>query len=245
MRKLGLAVTVLETAERVLQRVTAPTVSAFYARVHSEEGVQLRTGVCITALIGDDRVRGVQLADGEVLAADLVIVGIGVVPNVKLAEAADLAVENGIVIDAHGRTSDPDIVAAGDCAAHPCPFTGQHLRLESVPNAGEHAKVAAATLCGKHKVISSLPWFWSDQYDLKLQIAGLNSGYDHVVLRGDPNVGRSFSCFYLRNGRLIAADCVNQPKDFLLSKQIISQGQSIDINYLAHADFDKQPLPRN
>jgi len=245
LRKLGLAVTVLETAERILQRVTAPAVSAFYARVHSEEGVQLRTGVCITALIGDDRVRGVQLADGEVLAADLVIVGIGVVPNVKLAEAADLAVENGIVIDAHGRTSDPDIVAAGDCAAHPCPFTGQHLRLESVPNAGEHAKVAAATLCGKHKVISSLPWFWSDQYDLKLQIAGLNSGYDHVVLRGDPNVGRSFSCFYLRNGRLIAADCVNQPKDFLLSKQIISQGQSIDINYLAHADFDKQPLPRN
>lgn len=228
LRGLGLAVTVLETAERVLQRVTAPAVSAFYARVHREHGVQLRTGVTIAALTGTDRVRGVQLADGEVIAADVVIVGIGVLPNVELAAAAGLAVDNGIVIDAHGLTSDPDIVAAGDCASHPCPFSGRHLRLESVPNAGEHAKVAAATLCGKDKAISALPWFWSDQYDLKLQIAGLNTGYDEVMVVGDAEQGRSLTACYLHAGRLIAADCINRPQDFLRLRKLLGDRQAPD-----------------
>lgn len=233
LRRLGLAVTVLETADRVLQRVTAPAVSAFYARVHREEGVVLRTGVTIAALTGEDRVRGVQLADGEVIPADLVIVGIGVVPEIELAEAAGLAVDNGIVIDAQARTSDPAIAAAGDCASHPCPHYGRRLRLESVPNAVEQAKVAAATLCGKNKTLAALPWFWSDQYDLKLQIAGLNAGHDAVVLRGDPETGRGFTCFYLREGRLIAADCVNRPQEFLFSKQAISLGLSPSPEQLA------------
>jgi len=222
LRKTGHAVTVLETAERVLQRVTAPAVSAFYARVHREEGVDLCTGVTIAALTGDDRVRGVQLADGEVIPADLVIVGIGVVPNTELAEAAGLAVDNGIVIDAQALTSDPDIVAAGDCASHPCPHAGRRLRLESVPNAGEHAKVAAATLCGKPAAISALPWFWSDQYDLKLQIAGLNTGYDEVRLQGDAMTGRHFSAWYYRDGRLLAVDCVNRPQDFMAARQALN-----------------------
>lgn len=248
LRKLGISVTVLETAERVLQRVTAPALSAFYARVHREEGVDLRTGVTITSLTstardGKVRVSGVQLADGEVIPADLVIVGIGVLPNVELAAAAGLAVDNGIVIDEQGRTSDPDIVAAGDCANYPCPRYIRRLRLESVPNAGEHAKVAAATLCGKTKTISALPWFWSDQYDLKLQIAGLNTGHDAVVLRGDPEAGRSFTAFYLREGRLIAADCVNRPQDFLFSKQAISQGLSIAPARLADAGQPLQLMP--
>ena len=223
LRKTGHAVTVLETAERVLQRVTAPAVSAFYARVHREEGVDLRTGVTIAALTGDDRVRGVQLADGEVIPADLVIVGIGVVPNVALAEAAGLAVDNGIVIDAQALTSDPDIVAAGDCASHPCPHAGRRLRLESVPNAGEHAKVAAATLCGKPAAISALPWFWSDQYDLKLQIAGLNTGYDEVRLQGDAMTERRFSAWYYHDGRLLAVDCVNRPQDFMAARQALNE----------------------
>lgn len=234
LRQLGHAVTVLETAERVLQRVTAPVVSAFYARVHREQGAVLRTGIGIAALIGDERVQGVVLDTGESLPADVVIAGIGVVPAVDLAREAGLAVDNGIVIDAQGLTSDPHIVAAGDCARFPCPFSGRPLRLESVPNAGEHAKVAAATLCGKPgqdgqpKAISALPWFWSDQYDLKLQIAGLNTGYDEVVLRGDPASGRSFSAFYLREGQLLAADCINRPQDFTAARRLIAAGITPD-----------------
>ena len=229
----GTSVTVLESAERVLQRVTAPEVSEFYARVHSEEGVELRTGVAVAAIEGDDCVRGVRLADGELLEADLVIIGIGVQPNTELAEAAGLTVDNGIVIDGSGLTSDPDIVAAGDCASYFLPRYDRHLRLESVPNAVEHAKVAAATMCGKPKTISALPWFWSDQYELKLQIAGLNDGYDDVVLRGDPKSGRSFACFYFKNGEMIAADCVNRPKEFMFSRLALNDRVPIDRSLLA------------
>lgn len=233
LRALGIAVTVLETAERVLQRVTAPQVSDFYARVHREEGVQLRTGVAITAIEGDRRVQGVRCADGELIAADLVIVGIGVQPNTELAEAAGLTVDNGILIDAHCLTSDPDIAAAGDCANFYSARYGRRLRLESVPNAGEHAKVAAAALCGKPGDISALPWFWSDQFDLKLQIAGLNQGHDKVVIRGDHQSGRSFSCFYFKDSHLIAADCINRPQEFLLSKKLIAEKLPIDRDKLA------------
>lgn len=232
LRALGITVTVLETAERVLQRVTAPEVSAFYERVHREEGVELRTAVSIAAIEGDDRVRGVRLNDGELIDADLVIVGIGVVPNSELAEAAGLLVDNGIVIDSTCVTTDPNIVAAGDCASHFIPRYHRHLRLESVPNAGEHAKVAAATLCGKTKTISALPWFWSDQYELKLQIAGLNHGYDDLILRGDPNTGRSFACFYIKRGEMIAADCINRPKEFMYSRRVINERLPIDLTRL-------------
>lgn len=244
LRKLDVEVTVLESADRVLQRVTAPEVSSFYARVHREEGVDLRTGVTIAAIEGDDRVRGVRLADGEYIAADLVIVGIGVQPNTELAETAGLAVDNGIVIDAQGLTSDPDIFAAGDCASHFTPRYNRRLRLESVPNAGEHAKVAAATMCGKSKEISTLPWFWSDQYDLKLQIAGLNTGYDEVVLRGDPNTGRGFACFYFTQGRMIAADCVNRPQEFMFSRRAVTERLSLDRSLLADADSPLSSLLR-
>ncbi len=236
LRKLGIEVTVLETAERVLERVTAPQVSVFYDRVHREEGVDLRTGVTVTAIEGDDRVRGVRLADGGFVDADLVIIGIGVVPNTELAEAAGLTVDNGVVIDDHCRTDDPDIVAAGDCASHVMARYGRRLRLESVPNAGEHAKVAAATMCGKAKSISALPWFWSDQYELKLQIAGLNDGYDSVVLRGDPAAGRDFACFYFDGEQMIAADCVNRPKEFMFSRRAIGERLPIDRSLLADPD---------
>ncbi|MBF6278387.1 MULTISPECIES: NAD(P)/FAD-dependent oxidoreductase [Nocardia] len=228
LRALGLEVTVLEAAERVLGRVTAPEVSAFFTRIHHGEGVTIRTGAVVEALSGDSRIREVLLVGGESISADLVIVGIGVEPNTELAAAAGLAVDNGIVIDDQARTSAPDIVAAGDCASHDMARYGRRIRLESVASAGEQAKVAAATLCGKNKEIAALPWFWSDQYDLKLQIAGLNTGYDEVVLSGDPERDRDFTCFYLRSGELIAADCVNRPRDFMFSKRVIAQNLPVD-----------------
>lgn len=228
LRALGLQVTVLEAMERVLERVTAPDVSAFFDRIHREENVDIRTGAVVEALSGDGRVSEVVLAGGESIPVDLLIVGIGVEPNTELAAAAGLAVDNGVVIDDQTRTADPDIVAAGDCASHDMARYGRRIRLESVPSAAEQAKVAAATICGKSKKITALPWFWSDQYDLKLQIAGLNTGYDEVVLSGDPSRDRDFTCFYLRAGELIAADCVNRPRDFMFSKKAITQQAAVD-----------------
>lgn len=228
LRALGLEVTVLEAMERVLERVTAPDVSAFFDRIHRDEGVNIRTGALVKALSGDGRIREVILAGGESIPADLVIVGIGVEPNTELAAAAGLVVDNGVVIDDQARTSDPAIVAAGDCASHDMARYGRRIRLESVPSAAEQAKVAAATVCGKSKKISALPWFWSDQYDLKLQIAGLNTGYDEVILSGDPTRDRDFTCFYLRAGELIAADCINRPRDFMFSKRAITQQAPVD-----------------
>lgn len=235
LRALGLEVTVLEATERVLERVTAPEVSAFFDRIHRDEGVDIRTDALVEALSGDGRVREVILASGESIPADVVIVGIGVEPNTELAAAAGLAVDNGIMIDDQTRTSDPDIVAAGDCASHHMARYGRRIRLESVPSAGEQAKVAAATISGKSKTIAALPWFWSDQYDLKLQIAGLNTGYDEVVFSGDPTRGRDFTCFYLRAGELIAADCINRPRDFMFSKRAITQQLPIDRAELVRA----------
>lgn len=225
---LGLDVVVLEAAGRVLERVTAPDVSAFFTRIHRGEGVDIRTGAMVEALVGDGTVSGVVLAGGETIPADLVIVGIGVEPNTELASAAGLDVDDGVVIDSRSRTSDPEVVAAGDCTRQDVARYGRPVRLESVPSAGEQAKVAAATVCGKSKEVSSLPWFWSDQYDLKLQIAGLNAGYDEIVLSGDPSQDRDFSCFYFRQGELIAADCVNRPRDFMLSKRTIAERMPVE-----------------
>lgn len=228
LRALGLDVTVLEAADRVLERVTAPEVSAFFTRIHQHEGVDVRASASVEALVGDHRVREVVLASGEPVTADLVIIGVGIEPTTELAEAAGLAVDDGILIDAHARTSDPTIVAAGDCASQDMPRYGRRIRLESVPSAVEQAKVAAATICGKDKEVTALPWFWSDQYDLKLQIAGLNTGYDDTVLSGDPTADRDFTCYYLRKGELIAADCVNRPRDFMTTKRMLGQGTPVD-----------------
>ncbi|NYI80922.1 NAD(P)/FAD-dependent oxidoreductase [Nocardioides panzhihuensis] len=223
LRALGLDVTVLEATERVLERVTAPEVSAFFQRIHQEEGVSIRTGALVEAFTGETKVREVLLSNGEAVPADLVIVGIGVEPNTELAASAGLEVDNGIVIDDRARTSDRNIVAAGDCTSRYMASYGGRVRLECVPSAGEQAKVAAATISGKSKEIAALPWFWSDQYDVKLQIAGLNTGFDEVVLSGDPKLDRDFTCFYLRQGELIAADCVNRPRDFVVSKRLLTQ----------------------
>ncbi|MGF6507351.1 NAD(P)/FAD-dependent oxidoreductase [Paraburkholderia sp. 32] len=232
LTKLGMHTTVLEMAPRVLARVTAPQVSGFFERVHREEGVDIRTEIAVRGFEGTSRVEQVVCEDGTVFAADLVIIGVGVMPNVELAAQANLATDNGILVDACARTGDPDIVAAGDCTMHPSPYYG-YIRLESVPNATEQAKSAAASVCAKEKPYAALPWFWSDQYDIKLQIAGLNQGYDQVAVRGDLESGRSFCAFYLKDGRLIAADCVNRPQEFMFSKKLIAEQIEVSAAQLA------------
>lgn len=177
----GVKVTVLEALPRVLARVTAPQMSAFYERVHRDAGVDVRTNIEVTGLdfnAAGDAVTAVHCTGGVAIAADFVVVGIGLLPNTELAQAAGLEVDNGIVVDQYAATCDPDIVAAGDCTNHPSVFCGRRIRLESVPNAVEQARVAAACLVGKPRVYDSVPWFWSDQYDLKLQMTGLSQGYD-------------------------------------------------------------------
>lgn len=221
--RLGLRVTVLEAQERVLARVTAPAVSAFYTRIHLEEGVEIKTGVTVSAFEGETHVATVRCANGDSFSADLVIVGVGVLPNVELAKTAGLTVDNGIVVDEFAATSDPNIVAAGDCTNHPNQLLGKRLRLESVQNAMEQANTAAANLCGIKQPYMTTPWFWSDQYNLKLQIAGLSSDYDQVILRGDSLNSRSFVAWYCKQGELVAADCINRPKEFMVAKQLLNR----------------------
>lgn len=238
LRHMGLSVTLLEAMPRLLQRVTSAEVSAFYQRVHSEEGVDIRCGKSVQAILGETAVTAVQCEDGETFAADLVIVGIGVLPNVELAAAAGLEVGNGIRVNALAQTSDPQIVAAGDCAEFFSEGHGRLLRLESVPHAMAQANCAAATLCGKPVAYQAQPWFWSDQYDLKLQMAGLSQGHDQAVVRGDSRQGRSFSVFYLAGGQVLAVDCVNRPKDFMLGKKLIAASAAIPTDVLADESQD-------
>ncbi len=220
-RKLGLEVTVLEGLPRVLARVTAPETSAFFEQTHRAHGVDVRTGAQVTGLLGSPTVDRVQLADGEELPADVVIVGIGLIPNTELAAEAGLDVDNGIVVDEFGRSSDPDILAAGDCTNHPNRFYGRRIRLESVNNALEQARTVSATIMGEESPYDSVPWFWSDQYDLKLQMVGLSEGYERCVLRGDM-ASRRFALFYLKDGVIIAADTVSDPKDFMVAKKLVA-----------------------
>ena len=221
---LGLGVTVLEMAPRVLARVTSPVISEFFEAEHRQQGVDIRTGAAVSALKGDGtKVTTVGLADGTEIAADLVLVGIGIVPNMELAQAAGLTCDTGIVTDRDARTSDPHIFAAGDCASRPLIHYGRTGRLESVHNAIEQGKLAAAAVMGKKRPPEDCPWFWSDQYDLKLQIAGLSTDYDELVVRGDPE-SRKFAVFYLRAGHLIAVDAINSPPEFLMAKRLIMSG---------------------
>ena len=227
LSKLGAAVTVIEALERVMNRVVAPPVSAFFAAEHARHGVEVVTNAAVAALAGDGRVARVVSVDGRTFAADLVVIGIGAVPNDELARAAGLEVENGIVVDAFGRTSDPAIFAAGDVTNHPNVLFERRLRLESVHNAMEQAKAVARTIAGQPQAYADVPWFWSDQYDLKLQIAGVGDPDDELILRGDPAT-RAFSCLHLRDGRLVAIDCINRGADFLAAKKLIAERRPID-----------------
>lgn len=233
LKQLGMEVTILEMMPRILQRVTTAELSAFYNRVHAEEGVQIHTSIGVKSLGGSQHVERVICDDATEFEADLVIIGAGILPNLELAAEAGLAVDNGILVDEYARTSDPDIVAAGDCTVHHNPIYDRRVRLESVQNAVDQAKTAAATLCGKLKPYQALPWFWSDQYDIKLQIAGLSQGYDDIVIRGDIESSRHFAVFYLQQGAVIAVDAVNKPQEFMLGKRLITEKIMIDKNKLA------------
>lgn len=228
--KAGMQVCVLEAAERILGRVSGPIVADFFAAEHRRMGVDIRCGVRIEAISGSARVELVESSQGAI-PADLVIVAVGIVPNVELAQAAGLACDNGIVVDEYTRTVDPDIHAAGDCSNHPNGLLGSRLRLESVQNAVDQARAAASNLCGKPRAYCELPWFWSNQYDLRLQINGLSQGHDAVLVRGTPEA-RSFSVMYLRAGRLIAVDTVNAPRDHLAFRKLLANGGAVDAERL-------------
>ncbi|HSC84355.1 MAG TPA: oxidoreductase C-terminal domain-containing protein, partial [Pseudomonas sp.] len=235
----GLQVTVLEALPRVLQRVTAAELSAYYERKHREAGVTIRTNVQVADLqVTGNTVSAVVCADGSRLETDLVVVGIGLIANTELAAAAGLEVDNGILVDQHAQTSDGDIFAAGDCTNHPNALLGRRLRLESVPNALEQSRVAAAGMAGKIKAYASVPWFWSDQYELKLKMVGLSDGYQQLVLRGTPD-SDSFSAFYLKDGHVLAADTVNRPQDFLAAKRLVAEQIAVTAEQLAD---DSKPL---
>jgi 3-phenylpropionate/trans-cinnamate dioxygenase ferredoxin reductase subunit len=226
-RKTGLDVTVVETAVRPLARVTSPEVAGFFLDEHTRHGVRFMLGAQPALIKGVERVTGVKLADGAELPADIVIAGIGVTPETSLAQHCALAVEDGVVTDRSCRTSDPSIFAIGDCARRPMAHYGERMqRLESVHNAVEGAKIVAGAILGKPPLAEEAPWFWSDQYDLKLQIAGLFQGYDRLAMRGDPKE-RAFAAFYYKSGKLIAVDAVNRPAEYLGAKMLIQKGLSV------------------
>ena len=223
-RELGLEVTVLEMADRVMNRVVCPELSAFYEAEHARHGVRILCNSRVRALAvapGSRRVGAVVTEDKEEHAADVVVVGCGVLPSDELAVAAGLTCENGVVVDDRCRTSDPTIYAAGDCTSHPSLHYGRRMRLESVDNAFEQGASAALNLLGLETVHNKVPWFWSDQFDLKLIIIGICQGYDTVVMRGDP-ASHAFSACYLRDGELIAIDTVNSPKDQMAARRLIA-----------------------
>ena len=225
--KRGCKVTVIEALPRVLNRVVAPEMSAFYTDVHRQAGVNILTSTAVTALEGQGKIEYVVCNTGQRIAADLAIVGIGIVPNIAIAQAAGLNCDNGIVVDKFALTSDPDIYAVGDCSNHPNEILGRRLRLESVPNALAQGKAAALHILGKPEKYAEVPWFWSDQYDLKLQMTGLSEPGDTVVIRGSMPE-RKFSACYLRHGVFVACNAVNMAKDFLQSKKLIAAKNQID-----------------
>ncbi|EQB11149.1 NAD(P)/FAD-dependent oxidoreductase [Sphingobium lactosutens] len=235
LSKLGKSVTVLEAQERVLARVAGVALSRFYEAEHRAHSVDLRLGVAVECIEGDSRVTGVRLGDGTVLPAEMVIVGIGIVPAVEPLLAAGARGGNGVAVDEHCRTSLPHVFAIGDCALHANPFAeGLQIRLESVQNANDMATIVAKAITGAPEAYHSVPWFWSNQYNLRLQTIGLSIGHDEEVLRGDPRA-RSFSVVYLRQGRVIALDCVNATKDYVQGKALVAGRLQIAAEQLADA----------
>ncbi len=218
--KLGMKVTLVEMAERILQRVAAPETSDYFRELHSAHGVDIREGVGLDRLTGDGAVSGAVLSDGTTLDLDMVIVGIGITPASGVAEACGLTMDNGIAVDEFGRTSDPDIYAAGDCASFP--YRGERIRLESVQNAIDQAENAAENMLGKEVEYVPQPWFWSDQYDVKLQIAGLNTGYDKIVVRIKDDAR---SHWYFKGDTLLAVDAMNAPRAFMVAKRLLAMGK--------------------
>jgi 3-phenylpropionate/trans-cinnamate dioxygenase ferredoxin reductase subunit len=239
----GMDVTVLEAADRVMARVVCPQVSAFYHGYHTQAGVTLHCGLAASRLLGNGKVEAVEVTDGRHFPCDLLVIGVGVEPEVDLARSAGLACEDGIVVDGLARTDDPRIVAAGDCTSHPSALYKRRVRLESVHNAIEQAKVAASTLLQKAGEYTDVPWFWSDQYDLKLQIAGLPYGHEQIVIRGIPS-REGFSAFYVGAERLLAVEAVNRPRDFIAGKKLIASRTRLRVDDLANEATDLMALAK-
>lgn len=233
LRKLGVQVTVLEFADRVLSRVTSPEVSSYFAKLHRGNGVELQTSTAATAICERDGQLEVATQSGDEISADFVLVGVGALPNVQLAEASGLEVDNGVLVNAFNQTSDPKIYAIGDCCRQHHPLYGTHLRLESVQNASDQAKTAALSIAGSPKPHEAVPWFWSDQYDTKFQIAGVSNGYDRNVTRGTPEPGQSFSIWYFKSDKLIAVDAINDPSSYAVAGRVIPAGKSPDSALIA------------
>lgn len=230
--KAGCEVTILEMADRAMNRVVAPLVSDFYMREHRAQGVRIVCNTLVSSLEGHGNVESVLCADGTRVDADVVVVGVGAIPNAELARDAGIACENGIRVDEYCRSSDADVFAAGDCCSHPSPHYGRRIRLESVDNAVEQSKSAALNMLDKPTVHDKVPWFWSDQYDLKLLIVGLSQDHDRIVLRGDP-AARSFSVCYLKGGQLLAVDTINHAKDYMAARKLITERVIMDPEKLA------------
>ncbi|KRA80360.1 NAD(P)/FAD-dependent oxidoreductase [Altererythrobacter sp. Root672] len=242
LTKLGCSVTVVEKENRLLARVAGEDLSRFYEAEHRAQGVDFRIGADVEAIEGEEKVTGVRLADGETLPCDLVIVGIGIVPSVGPLIAAGAAGANGVDVDPYCRTSLPDIYAIGDCAAHVNGYAdGAIIRLESVQNANDMANTAARAICGDKQPYEAVPWFWSNQYDLRLQTIGVNIGHDATVLRGDP-AERSFSVVYLKGGRVVALDCINRTKDYAQGRKLVEARAVIAPEVLLNTEVQLKEL---
>jgi 3-phenylpropionate/trans-cinnamate dioxygenase ferredoxin reductase component len=239
---LGKSVHVLEAQPRLMARVVSPILSDFCRELHTSRGVGISLGVLPREIAGrEGKVSEVVLNDGGACPADLVLVGIGVVPNTELANAAGLAVENGIFVDQHLRTQDDNIYAIGDCADHPNPYAGGRTRIESVQNAIDQAKCIAAAIVGRAQSYQAVPWFWTDQFDMNLQMVGLSGGYDRTVIRGEPE-GRKFSVFYFKQDRLVAIDSVNRPGDHIIGRKLIANGTPVTPEQAADLSVDLKAL---
>ena len=237
----GLKVTLVEMADRILQRVAAPETSNLFRSLHQSHGVDLREGVGLEQILGDLAVTGATLTDGTTLELDFIIAGVGVTPATSLAQAAGLAIDNGIKTDALGQTSDPHIWAAGDCAS--LPYHGGRIRLESVQNAIDQAETVAENILGAARPYCPMPWFWSDQYDVKLQIAGLNTGYDRVITRTGEKPG-AISFWYYHTTTLLAVDAANDPRAYMIGKRLIAAGISPAPATIADSQTDLKGLLR-
>ena len=237
-RKLGLEVSVIEMAPRILQRVAAPETSSYFRKLHEDHGAVIMESTGLDRLLGDTRVTGVRLKDGRELAADFVIAGVGITPNTAEAAAAGIAIDNGIRTDAQGRTSAANVWASGDCASFP--LNGVQARLESVGHAIDHAELVAENIMGAARDYVPAPWFWSDQYDTKLQIAGLNTGYDQIVTRGPDGDGVSF--WYLKAGGLLAVDAMNDSRAYMVGKRLIESRRTPDMARVADLATDLKAL---
>ncbi|MBA8909934.1 NAD(P)/FAD-dependent oxidoreductase [Aminobacter ciceronei] len=238
---MGKSVTVIEGADRVMARAVAPLVSSWLEAMHSSMGTRILKGHAVASLGGCSRVQSVRLTNGDEVRADLVLVGVGGVPNVEIAKDAGLECPNGITVNEFGQTSDPRILAAGDCTLHPNRFAGGEFRLESVQNAIDQAKTVAGALLGDPKPYDSVPWFWSDQGSVKLQTTGLPIGTESYVTRGDPESGR-FTVFHLKGGRVIAADSINSPADHMCARRLVAANHAVTAETLRDPNTDLKSL---